>query len=276
MNNWKRPPCDLEIARYIDCYWYLEKTPGDNSYSHPKLNPSPEAHLLLAPTEQPYHYTLNGVEKKGYGGHLLLPNTGTIDVHHLDPFLIIGIKFKAGALYSLAQTADFPMLDDIINLSDFLAATTLTLPPEPSTATRSDAINELRIKLDNWLHPLLKNVYQDRYCQLTEKAAAIFEHTELADLAQNLHCSRRTLERAFRRVTGLSLKQYEAMRTLDKLLYYLYQYQDRSPDWADVAAKFGFSDQPHLIRYLKTAISSTPGNYLKQRDLTIDVYGDFE
>ena len=122
----------------------------------------------------------------------------------------------------------------------------------------------------------MQNPYEDKYSKLTSDAIALLGNIEIKDLSLNLHCSRRTLERAFRRVTGLTLKQYETMQTLENLLLYLYQYQDNSPDWADVAAKFGFSDQPHLIRYLKTAISSTPGTYLKQRNLTIDVYGDFE
>ncbi len=275
MNNWKHPFSDSEITKYIDCLWYLEKTSEDNLHSHPVLNPYPEAHLILAPPEQPYHYTINAVEKKGVGCHLLLPSTRTIAVHHPEPFLIVGIKFKVGALYSLAQGADIPTLDGVISIKNLSSFLTLP-PPVPFNPVQPAIKQELINEIEGWIQSLLQNSYDDKYSKLTSDAIALLESIEIGELSQNLHCSRRTLERAFRRVTGLTLKQYETMRTLEKLLLYLYQYQDSSPDWADVAAKFGFSDQPHLIRYLKTAISSTPSTYLKQRNLTIDVYGDFE
>ncbi|GAM67941.1 hypothetical protein JCM19236_2096 [Vibrio sp. JCM 19236] len=40
--------------------------------------------------------------------------------------------------------------------------------------------------------------------------------------------------------------------------------------------QYGFSDQSHLIRTLKQLVNKTPSGYLKKRDLTIDIYGDFE
>jgi AraC-like DNA-binding protein len=276
MDNWKQPPIDPELAKYVDCYWYLHKSASDISHKHPKLNPSPDAHLILAPAGQPYHYTLSETDKQGCGSHLLLPNTRTATLHHIDPFVVLGIKFKVGALYSLAPTSNLPLLDDVVDAPAFLSGRIPLIPRVPAKATSTEAINTLRGKLDDWLRPLLTTVYEDKHSQLTRDAIVLLDRVDIEALSQQLHCSRRTIERSFKRVTGLTLKQYGTLQTLDQLLYYLYQLQSSPPNWADVAAKFGFSDQPHLIRYLKTAISYTPGDYLKQRDLTIDVYGDFE
>ncbi len=66
------------------------------------------------------------------------------------------------------------------------------------------------------------------------------------------------------------------MMRLEALITYLYRQKDIDINWLDVTYKFGFSDQPHLIRYLKGAIGVTPKEYLKQRNLTIDVYGGVE
>lgn len=63
------------------------------------------------------------------------------------------------------------------------------------------------------------------------------------------------------------------MQKLESLLEYLYHRDSQDIDWVDLAYQFGFSEQPHLIRYLKSQIGATPNNYVKQRDLTIDVYG---
>ena len=60
------------------------------------------------------------------------------------------------------------------------------------------------------------------------------------------------------------------------IIYFLYEKDINSIDWLSVAFEFGFSDQPHLIRHLKESIGATPNQYAQQRDLTIDVYGNFE
>lgn len=276
MKTWKHPPLDPAIAKYVDGYWILEKSETDRGSDHPKLNPSPDAHLILTPTGQPYHYSFDESENSGYGSHLLLPNTHSVKLHHSDPFIIVGIKLQIGALYSLASTANLPLLDNVIDLTDLLP------PPKPSlirsaaNATSARDINAVRAELDDYLQPLLTGVREDRHSNLTRTVLALLEHSKAAELSQQLHCSRRTIERSFLRVTGLTLKQYDTMRKLDRLLTFLYQHQDSSQNWSDIAAQFGFSDQPHLIRYLKTAISATPVEYLKKRDLAIDVYGDFE
>ncbi len=62
------------------------------------------------------------------------------------------------------------------------------------------------------------------------------------------------------------------MNKLEAMLEYLYQRDIADIDWADIAMRFGFSDQPHLIRTLKKQIGLTPQHYAKQRGLTIDVY----
>lgn len=276
MKNWKRPPLNPAVTKYVDSYWYLEKTETDRGYEHPKLNPSPDAHLILTPAGLSYRYTLNETDKAGRGSHLLLPNTRSVGLLHSDPFRIVGIKFQVGALYSLAPTANFPLLDDIIDLPSSFPSPKQSLIHLAADATSADEINGVREGLDDWLWPLLAEVHEDRHSNLTRTVLSLLEHTNAAELSPQLHCSRRTIERSFSRVTGLSLKQYDNMRKLDRLLTYLYQHQENPPNWSDIAAQFDFSDQPHLIRYLKATILATPGEYLKQRDMTIDVYGDFE
>jgi methylphosphotriester-DNA--protein-cysteine methyltransferase len=76
-------------------------------------------------------------------------------------------------------------------------------------------------------------------------------------------------------VVGLSVKQYQQMARLEQMILALYKQQD-AIDWVSFAQQFGFSDQSHLIRTLKQQLRKTPNKYLQKRDLTIDIYGDFE
>jgi len=63
------------------------------------------------------------------------------------------------------------------------------------------------------------------------------------------------------------------MNKLEAILEYLYQRKQCDIDWVDIAYQFGFSDQPHLIRYLKQKINLTPQKYSQQRGFAIDIYG---
>ena len=275
MKSWKRPPLDLKISQYVDCYWFLEKDDSDATLSNPRLNPDPAAHLILTQVDLPYSYTLKDNEQSGCGVHLLLPYTSTITLHHSEPFAIIGIKFRVGALYSFATEPTSHQINEVINNPANLS------PQKPffdallnlGSQDKSEAICA---ELDRWLTPLFQKAQEDRHSQLVRAALPILGKVSIEVVADQLHCSRRTLERSFQRVTGLTLKQYCSMQTLERLLTHLYQLNDSPPDWSDIATQFGFSDQSHLIRSLKIAIDTTPGDYLKQRDLTIDVYGDFE
>ncbi|MGS0826452.1 hypothetical protein ACVBIO_11620 [Shewanella sp. 0m-8] len=45
---------------------------------------------------------------------------------------------------------------------------------------------------------------------------------------------------------------------MEKMLEYVYQRDSAELDWVDVAFKFGSSEQPHFIRYLKKLLGFTP------------------
>ena len=101
MNSWKQPPKQALVAQYVDCYWFLEKMSSDTGVDYPKLNPDPSATLIIAPKNQSYHFDLHNNVTEGMGCHMLMPNTSVITMDHTHPFLISGIKFKVGAVYSL-------------------------------------------------------------------------------------------------------------------------------------------------------------------------------
>ncbi len=118
---------------------------------------------------------------------------------------------------------------------------------------------------------------ENRHSTLVRKALELLDaDTAISHLGNELNCSQRTVERSFNRVTGFTLKQYHSMQRLESLLDYVYKLNASEIDWADIAYQFQFSDQPHLIRYLKTTLGATPGEYTKERNLAIDSYGNFE
>jgi AraC-like DNA-binding protein len=274
MIQWlKRPKCPL-VSTYIECYWLIEKNNSADSFQFPKLNPDPSSHLIISPVNQPYAYEMDGNITSGNGSHILFPHLHTFQLDHTKPFIHLGIKFKVGALYSIESFNNVPpSLDKVIpiDLHTLIKNSKLDIAALLMLA-REDAVM-CREQLDSLLTHWLCEFDQDKYSELTSRALEILDTTPIAKLGEQLHCTQRTLERAFNRVTGFTLKQCQSMNRLEAMLEHIYARSIEEIDWADVALQFGFSDQPHLIRYLKTQLGVTPNNYAIDRGLTIDAYG---
>jgi methylphosphotriester-DNA--protein-cysteine methyltransferase len=290
MIEWLTAPNNQDVAKYIECYWFLKKKRGTEGYDHPKLNPEPSTHLILQPDSTIYRYLSDDGISKGSGSHWLYPYNKTITLDHSAGINCIGIKFRVGALYSLkasfraslANPSALPLSDteyiqstigkvQAANLASLSGAANLNTEALIEAAKINpskccEALDELFI---TWL----SNSYDDNHSENVRQVLPLLANTPINELGASLSCSQRTLERSFLRVTGLTLKQCQSMNKLESILEFLYQRKQSDIDWVDLAYQFGFSDQPHFIRYLKKQIGLTPKNYAEQRGFTIDVYG---
>jgi len=281
MRNWKISPKNPAVAQYIDCYWLLEKSPGDAGPVSPKLNPDPAAHIIITNDQQPYQYQHESYLSTGTGSHLILPYQKTYTLDHEKPFMVLGIKLKVGALYSLPLVASHPLLNEVIPLD---IQQQLHISPEQRAALLNNTTQSATVygdMLDNLLKPLVSGGKQDKHSLLVQKVLTLLAKTALADtvltkIGEKLSCSQRTIERSFSKVTGITLKQYHSMQRLEAMLDHLHTLDTRNINWSEVAYTFGFSDQPHLIRTIKSTLGCTPGKYAGKRDLAIDAYGNFE
>lgn len=275
MKSWKLSPKNINVAKHVECYWFLEKEQSDSGNNNPKLNPDPFTHLILSSFNHKFHYEQKSVPQKGNGNHWIFPHLNIFTMDHSDPFQIIGIKFKVDGLYPLkARLFDFKLdtiasfdINQLEGLQSFCSESLL------SNSVKNP--QEICDKLDETLEPWLISINEDKHSKLVRDVLPLLNHTPIAQISTTLHCSQRTIERSFLKVTNLTLKQYQSMNRLDHILNYLYKLDTEEINWADLAAKFEFYDQPHLIRYLKNLIGKTPGEYARHRDLTIDIYGDF-
>ncbi|MFT2110102.1 helix-turn-helix domain-containing protein [Marinomonas sp. 2405UD68-3] len=276
MKYWKQLPNNIHVAKYVECYWFLEKEPSDLGTNFPKLNPDPTAHLIIATATQTFQYNQMDTSQTGCGNYWIFPHRNTFTMDHSDLFQIIGIKFKTGALYSLNTPFSGSKLEQIeeVNMNALIASerfcSDLLLM---DAAEKPEHISNV---LDGILAPWVLQSHEDKHSELVRLILPLLDRTSISEIGDVLHRSQRTIERSFLRVTGLTLKQCQSMIRLEAILNYLYKLDDADIDWADLVTQFEFSDQPHLIRHLKNAIGKTPGEYARERDLTIDIYGGFE
>lgn len=274
MIHWLLTPKSPKVAKYVQCYWLIEKRSDSKAYKYPKLNPDPAAHLIISPTNQPYQYDLNADVITGTGSHWLYPHQKTFELEHSKPFVHLGIKFHIGALYSLPEfNSKALMLDHVEQIQGSKLFSQRCID---ENALIAQALNNSAVcceQLDDMLISWFEECTEDQHSKVTRKALQYLDGCIISDLGERLYCSQRTLERSFLRVTGLTLKQCQSMNKLEAMLEYLYQRKSTEIDWVHIALLFGFSDQPHLIRYLKKQLGFTPKAYEKERGLTIDVYG---
>lgn len=275
MKTWKVEPKNSTVRQFVQCYWFIEKEIDDVSHEQPKLNPDPSATLVIAPSQQLFHYKNATEIFEGKGNHWLFPNSQTLQLDHSQPFVILGIKFNIGALYSLNLSPKQPVIDQVVSL-DVNGLLNVSMLNELSTMLRENHSSETWLNiLDEKLIFWLSKGTQDSHSKLCQKAIPFLSETPVSELGTLLHCSQRTIERSFLRVTGITLKQCQSMNRFESILSRLYSLTDQEIDWLDIVDEFGFSDQPHLIRYLQSIIGTTPNKYAKSRDFTIDIYGEF-
>ena len=276
MKNWKQYPKYESLSNYVECYWFLEKESLDSGNNYPKLNPDPSAHLIIASDNCVNSYAYDEVSERVQGSHWIYPHLKTLTMDHSSPFSIIGIKFKVGALYSLR----FGNLDSCLNHiapvgieSPFSKVLLNAEKLLKNAFTQKDHVcNVLDEALHSWM---LKNL-EDKHSALVRQILPLLSNNAITGIGERLHRSQRTVERSFTKVTGMTMKQVHSMNRLEEILNYLYQLNEGDINWADIASRYDFSDQPHLIRHLKNSIGRTPAEYVQQRDLTIDIYGNFE
>ena len=274
MNHWLQPPQSSRIAKYVECYWLIEKLHDSECFQYPKLNPDPSAHLIISPHSQAYLYDLNPGTVMGVGSHCLYPHQQTFELDHSKAFVHLGIKFHVGALYCLPEFSENPLALDKVELAkDSMLFKQLGVDENALIELAQTNPQQCVDQLDTVLGPWLEQCVEDQHSKITRKALQHLDQSTISGLGEMLYCSQRTLERSFQRTTGLTLKQCQSMNRLEAMLAYLYQRDSTELDWVEVAFMFGFSDQPHLIRYLKKTLGFTPKTYEKQRGLTIDAYG---
>lgn len=186
----------------------------------------------------------------------------------------LGVKFHVGALYSLPEFSANPLaLDKVEPAKGSMLFKKLGLDESALIELARNHPQRCVEQLDFVLGPWLEHCVEDQHSKITRKALQHLDQIVISELGEQLYCSQRTLERSFQRVTGLTLKQCQSMNRLEAMLEYLYQRDSAELDWVDIAYRFGFSDQPLLIRYLKKQLGFTPKTYEKERGLTIDAYG---
>lgn len=286
MVAWKHALAGYEWL--IHQVWYLEVEAGVEINPKPHLIPNPRAHLLFTPHDQLYRYDNGESILTGHGSHLLTASEHLLLLEDHAPLKRIGITFRPECLYVLNAAANLTASVAEINQCQWFDWLTTLFNQDfqqglwQNTGSQEQLMSFIKQHLDTLnLSPSTDKAFVVAQKAIAASDASVLDKDfvnnpmDIDALAITCACSRRTLERSFKQVLGLSVKQYLQMMRLEQMILALYA-QEHEVDWSAFSQQFGFSDQSHLIRTLKQQLKQTPSKYLKKRDLTIDIYGDFE
>lgn len=242
-----RYPASPDLAGLVRFHWVPEWSLPEGQavtarvLGYPSLNLVVEADAVLVsgPTRAASERVLRGT---GWA-------VGTL----LQPAATIALRYDAADLLDSVVPLDEP------DLAGRVVAAMTAAGPAPSRHRRAVAV------VEEWLRARLGPPTEQG--ALANEAVALVEGdpsvTRVAVVAERLHVTPRTLQRAVRRCTGLSPHEVIRRRRLQEVADRLRT--GAGEDLARVAAETGYADHAHLTRDFRESVRQTPSDFRRTR-----------
>lgn len=241
----------LKVAEYVQEILVLEHVKISRPFVMPLFaNGMPTLLFQTAKGElyqQSNHLTLFG--------QTVFPGKLTLN----EDFTLIAYFFKPYALHTLFGLSPQELTDNPIDLN--------LLPVNIRTALQEQLLNasctmEMLQLLDNYIYSLItKNKTDVRIIKYAvEKIAAAPSKTNLLEMQQELHITKRTFQRLFEKNIGIVPTQFRRISQFNAAFQQLNR--GRFTLLSDVAYHHGYADQSHYIRAFKEFTGLTPKEFL--------------
>jgi AraC-like DNA-binding protein len=226
------------VERYWSIHWDLR---GEAPYLSENL-PFPCVNMVIEP------------EQSGIFGIV----TGKF-THCLEgQSAVFAIKFRPGAFYPFFQQSVSHLTNQAIpiaavfgNAGRVYEAEILSLHDDAEKVTVAEAFLQARLP-----------VYDDTITRINQIIDCIIAEpsiTQVDDVLEYVHMSKRTMQRIFKQYVGVSPKwvimRYRLQEAAD------YVAKGHIQDWSALAQKLGYFDQAHFIKDFKAIIGRTPVEY---------------
>lgn len=247
-----------ELQRHIDHYWIIDDITqlsfGNNQlYAYPGITPD-----MIIVLEGYYTIDYMGKRLKSNKSQLFsfIHKEVVMDLTHLKSCIII--KFKSRGLSSLKPfldlNSDALMRDSIAYIDDVFDSKIERFKVHLQTLTAA----EMAAELDQWL---FTHYTKEREGFVVEMAQEISASCDLKTIMEATKYSYSTLERHFKRDTGLTPKKFQSLQRYKQAIRELYTTQNA--DWQHYIHTYGYYDQSHFIKEIKRYTSFTPAQLLQ-------------
>lgn len=247
-----------ELQRHIDHYWIVSDISqlsygNSHMYAYPGITPD-----MLIVLDGYYTIDYMGKRYRSDKSQLFsfIHKEVVMDLTHLKSCIII--KFKSRGLSSLKPfldtTADRLMKNSIAFTDDIFGIEMETFRTHLKTLPTIAIANEL----DQWF---IEHYKKEREGFVIDMVQEISPSCDLKTIMDITNYSYSTIERHFKRDTGLTPKRYQSLQRYKQAVREIYTTQNN--DWQHYVHAYGYYDQSHFIKEIKKYTSFTPAQLLQ-------------
>lgn len=250
-------PQDEVIQQYVEYYWFVDRSDQFVSqqaslYEFPSLSPE-----LIVGLKGSFDYQYKGnihtIRKSTL--FLFIDEGMTVFPGKVDQMVVV--KFRPMGLSAvmpfLPFTAQQLISHHVLPARDLFGDEIGALDRQLDTTFGNDAVG----LLDHWFRKRFNAGWSNFMLELNQ---LIQPTTTVSELQKASCMSSSSLDRHFKRSTGLSPKQYLMLNRFKQVIEELQQ--TNNTDWFDYVVKYRYHDQNHLIKEIKRFSNYTPTRLL--------------
>jgi len=172
---------------------------------------------------------------------------------------IVGVKFRPGGFHPFWRRPVSELTGKIVPFTELFGPAGDGVEAAVLEPQRDEQMAERATAFLLSLHPARDPVAEEA-AGIVERIAADRALTRVAGVARAAGSSVRRLERIFERYVGVGPKWVVQRHRLHEALEKI-DGGGAAPDWAELAAELGWSDQAHFIRDFKRLVGRSPAAY---------------
>ena len=250
-------PQDETIARHIDYYWIVDDAPahlGAHTRLHAYPGITPDLIIVLDGNYQ-LEYPGRHVKLSDSRLFSFIHNEVLVNLENLHSFILVKFKSRAlGALQPFIHQSTTEIMQNPFGFSD--AAFGGTIPQLTKCLVGLSEV-EMVAFLDHWFLSYYK---REREGFVVEMAEEISPHFDLQEIMAATNYSYATIERYFKRETGLTPKKYQSLRRCKAAVTEICA--TRNDDWMHYVSAYNYYDQAHFNKDIKRYTKFTPSQLL--------------
>lgn len=249
------------LAPYVECIWGVR---GAADYSREAVLPNGVVELMInfGPTQKVHAYGEREVEEPFHRAWLAGIQDQRLIVGSPEGSDHMGVRFRPGGAHAFFDVPMHEVTNQVVELDDLVGPRAAELRDRAAAAAteaeRARAVEAWLLDRRYAVHPHYATIR--RGLDLLHGSNFGMSVTELCD---RLGLSSRHVLTQFRKVVGLSPKTMSRIARFQAVVEATEGEDD--VDWSRLAFRFGYADQPHLVREFRRFAGVTPTEFMARR-----------
>lgn len=250
------------LAPFVEVIWGVR---GRAEFSREAVLPNGVVELMVnfGPVQKVHAYADRAVDEDFRQAWVAGMQDGPLVIGSPHGTDHMGVRFRPGGAHAFFDLPLDAVTNRVIELDALVGDDAAA---ELRDRTRPLGSDEARARaIEDWL--LARRYAVHPYFATIRRAMDLFHQSTftltVAEVCDRLGLSNRHLVRQFREVVGVTPKTMSRIARFQAVVTAIEDTRD--PDWARLAYRFGYADQPHLVREFRRMAGVTPTQFIARR-----------